>query len=491
MISVIAVVTLAAIFLMSQRHGFSRSDIFYADMSVTSLYEEGKRFLEDEKPDSALSRFVRIKQKYTPDLDDGERRLSALASYEAGRLYYSDYSDYKSAFDCYSSSKEISEENGYEDLLPEVYTDLASVYYVFRDVETSLEFTKKGYRFARKENEPHIICRSMSNLVVGSYDYGMFDSIQREIKDFERFEPSQPDDLYGFTSELVKSAQKYAEGNYKGALAEIDSAIMIARRNDGLRRQFATALSVKTYILQRSRDFNQAIKTARMMETTDILDQSDVEISYLQFLTRLYNMAGKTDSSHIYALKYIDVSESLFGSKAFGNIKDVESSRKIEKADRQIHILEIERHFHRVLILVFAVVTLIVTYLLVILVKQKRDLRNRNEELFRKNEEFMKEISVERDRFNAYRDLLRETGQSPAERQQEENNAVTDKDVGDADEEMLRLAGIISDLMENDEEVLSGEFQRRPSCGKNRSITEESVSCAQHCVWKKLSDLSW
>lgn len=435
----------------------------YFDSSIGSLYQEGKQFIEEGKTDSAIQRFVRIKQIYHSDLPDEESRICVAACQKAGDQYYEHYSDYKNAYDCLITAKEIAEEKSYVNMLPDIYIGLANIYYLFRDVKMSVTLAKKAYHMARMNKDTLNISRTMNNMVLGCYDYGNFTLIEPEIKDFESLATSSDNQLR-FTSKMVESALHYKKGDSKGTIASIDSAINIAKGDLPIGRHLEAALSLKTFMLQQNKDYPAAISTMKLMDDKRSLDKPDIRISYLQFLTRLYDQSGNVDSFHYYALKYIDASESMFGSKTFGTIKDLESSRKIEKADRQIHYLELKNGFHRIIIIIFAIASLIVTVLLVIVINQKKSLYSRNEELFRKNEDFIKELAGEKERYTAYIEMLRSQSKQESEtfdiQETRENDAVCPDVADDAkiDEEMIQVAEIISATMESDPEIYQENY---------------------------------
>ena len=134
---------------------------------------------------------------------------------------------------------------------------------------------------------------------------------------------------------MIEAAKLYEQRRYNDAVRILDQCISIIEHIPEYERQKVAAISVKTLILQNQEKYQEAISVINNLRDKSIRQEhADMEISYLQFLTRLYYEAGNSDSSTYYALKYINLAESLFGSRAFGNIKDVEANRRIVRADK-------------------------------------------------------------------------------------------------------------------------------------------------------------
>ncbi|MDE5878122.1 MAG: AraC family transcriptional regulator [Muribaculaceae bacterium] len=423
-----------------------------------SIYREGMKYKAMQMPDSALARLVRLKELYTPELPDSADRICVKGLHEAGVIYFQHVNDYKNAFDCLTTSMEIAEQNGLYDQLAAIYIDLAMVYYVFRDVDTAISLTIQGFDTAKKNGDTDLMLRAVNNIIIGGFDIGDFSALDSILEQY-RSNIISDAVLKQFTDCMIEAAKLYEQRRYNDAVRILDQCISIIEHIPEYERQKVAAISVKTLILQNQEKYREAISVINNLRDKSIRQEhADMEISYLQFLTRLYYQAGNSDSSTYYALKYINLAESLFGSRAFGNIKDVESNRRIVRADKQIRLLQLENSFNKRLLLFFGLTVLVVSTLLVLIMRQKRTLRSRNEELFRKNEEFMREIETERERRTA---MINMETTSPSDSLTPVADIKTEEVDGNEeqpDESMIRLAERITNVMETNEEVLQESF---------------------------------
>lgn len=423
-----------------------------------SIYREGMKYKAMQMPDSALARLVRLKELYTPELPDSADRICVKGLHEAGVIYFQHVNDYKNAFDCLTTSMEIAEQNGLYDQLAAIYIDLAMVYYVFRDVDTAISLTMQGFETAKKNGDTDLMLRAVNNIIIGGFDIGDFLALDSILEQYRSTIISDAA-LKQFTDCMIEAAKLYEQRRYNDAVRILDQCISIIEHIPEYERQKVAAISVKTLILQNQEKYQEAISVINNLRDKSIRQEhADMEISYLQFLTRLYYEAGNSDSSTYYALKYINLAESLFGSRAFGNIKDVEANRRIVRADKQIRLLQLENSFNKRLLLFFGLTVLVVSTLLVLIMRQKKTLRSRNEELFRKNEEFMREIETERERRTA---MINMETTSPLNSLKPATDIKTEEVDGNEeqpDESMIRLAERITNVMETNEEVLQESF---------------------------------
>ena len=423
-----------------------------------SIYREGMKYKAMQMPDSALARLVRLKELYTPELPDSADRICVKGLHEAGVIYFQHVNDYKNAFDCLTTSMEIAEQNGLYDQLAAIYIELAMVYYVFRDVDTAISLTMQGFETAKKNGDTDLMLRAVNNIIIGGFDIGDFLALDSILEQYRSTIISDAA-LKQFTDCMIEAAKLYEQRRYNDAVRILDQCISIIEHIPEYERQKVAAISVKTLILQNQEKYQEAISVINNLRDKSIRQEhADMEISYLQFLTRLYYEAGNSDSSTYYALKYINLAESLFGSRAFGNIKDVEANRRIVRADKQIRLLQLENSFNKRLLLFFGLTVLVVSTLLVLIMRQKKTLRSRNEELFRKNEEFMREIETERERRTA---MINMETTSPSNSLKPATDIKTEEVDGNEeqpDESMIRLAERITNVMETNEEVLQESF---------------------------------
>ena len=427
-------------------------------LRTDSIYREGMSYKEKQMPDSALARFMRLKELYTPELPDSADRICVKGLHEAGVMYFQHVNDYKNAFDCLTTSMEIAEQNGLHDRLAAIYIDLAMVYYVFRDVDKAISLTIQGFDTAEKNGDTNLMLRAVNNIIIGGFDIGNFSSLDSILKQYQ--DTAIPDTpLKQFTDYMIKVAELYENQKYDDAVRTLNQGIAVIDDLPEYERQKVAAISVKTLILQNQKKYKEAIAVVNSLRDKNIRQEhADMEISYLQFLTRLYYQAGNSDSSTYYALRYINLAESLFGSRAFGNIKDVESNRRIVRADKQIRLLQLENSFNKRLLLFFGLAVLIVSTLLVFILRQKKILRSRNEELFRRNEEFMREIETERERRTAMINMETVASSDSIKPETDIKTEETDGNEEQPDESMMRLAEHITNVMETNEEVLQESF---------------------------------
>lgn len=369
----------------------NRSNLDYEDfwrregrLPMKALLDSGNRMLHAGDPERALAYYHLITSQAHDNLPKDELYTVTRAFNNAGYIYFFNLSDYKEAFDRYISALSLAEDNKLDSILPFVLTNIGNVYYVYGQKERAMEYFHKAFRTSVSTGETNMLLTSLNNMLLYAFDTGTADSIAEDLRVFDTLHLGN-DRYVCDTRRLVKSLRALARNDVAGSLALLDSAVT----ETGVREKVRN-ISIRTSLFYRLGRYREALdECRRLRQYTEIPGATDVKVGWLSSMAGIHEALGNIDSAYSYAQQHIGLSDSIFGRRVYGEIRDLEASRHLKTADTKFRQLQ---HAHSVmkLELISAMVIMVLLVAIVIVtITGRRRLRRRNEDLFRRNSELM------------------------------------------------------------------------------------------------------
>lgn len=223
------------------------------------------------------------------------------------------------------------------------------------------------------------------------------DMARDKLEDFENLAIPQ-DDHYYYVLNHRNGMLSILNGKYRDAVEHFEHSLEYV--SDSLflfpRYLFASNYNIgKAYFLMH--DYDSAI--AYIKESEKIALENgllDMLLEAYKTLSAYYEKAGDEKNAMDYKYRYLHVNDSVFNTREFGKIKDMQSLFELEKIETQVYRLTNEKKLRERMLFIILAALIIIALLLVWASLQNKRLREGNRELFKKNMEVMSSEETER-----------------------------------------------------------------------------------------------
>lgn len=443
----------------------SYGTIYYKlkDYSSEILDEKGIHYFNQNQLDSALICFTIVSRRYTESMSDIEKKRCAKA-YNLCGIIHSYYSNYTLSYTNYLKATEIGEELNDYIFINKVYNNIAGILYYYGDYAKALEYLGLAYRRNLERNDLQGLMSSIINIIRLNFSNHSIEDADAVLTDFLKLEP-QPNDFYHYTLQVSTGTMNVLNGNFEEAIHNFKTSI---EYTDSLWMSQQFVYNAYSYIAE----------TFAMMERYDSsivymkrCEEIAVEYAYPVMITEAYRTlgnyfekAGNKASSLDYKLKYQEISDSIFNTEEYGRIKDMQSFYELDKIEKQVHRLTVEKKQKNKLLAIAGSTLTIIVLLLFGVFHQNRRLVTKNQSLFRKNMEIIKSEEAEKGIRKEYEAKLHEYESRLHEipmvdkQKSEDGGRVPHKTSGLSDEYRTQLVRLIHDVMDNTKEVFTPDF---------------------------------
>lgn len=363
---------------------YSQFNELYNNASPKELIDNGNRTLMANETDSALTFYSLIIRKYLSNHSNEWAHAYTRARNNAGYAYFFRYSDYQQAFDNYMYALEAAREYKFSDMFPVIYLNLANIHYVYNQQEEALDLYQKAFHSAIETHNEDVILKSLNNMILYSFHTGSAKSIEKELNIFDSLH-LRNDSALMYTRLLENGVRLMTRNEISSALNCLDSALHLAED-----RNKVAVISTKAIINERHGKTQQALDDYRKIKPfISLPGNADILTGYLQQMSNLFYALGQVDSAYYYSRQLLQETDSIFGNKGFGKLKDLAAAHSARLADEKFRELEISHK--RILIILTAIVVgiLLLSVIIILLIKGRNALRRSNEELFHKNESLL------------------------------------------------------------------------------------------------------
>ena len=386
--------------------------------SLFDLKQKGNEYAVRGETDSAMASYSIIINAYSESMPDEDKAVCAAALNNVGYLYFMNMHDFAQAYYYLIRALGVAEECGYTKGMADIYLNMGNVFMNFGNPDEAYVNYRKAaeYALAEKNYEKYLIC--YANILPTVY-------IDRSAKDAAANAAALDSvNIPGnipllTTSRLLREACRELDGGnsdkadslLEKAADKVDSRLTPERFIQSIQDMRAKNMGERKRYTDAARIYRSCADMASAAGNYDLLG-----VSYYN-LADCYELAGMHDSAVYYRNKRHEVEDSLYGSKKYGQIKDLQASFRMKKTDEEIKELVHKRDTQRLVIAIVSAAAVIVLILLVLLILERRRLRASNEELFNRVEDLLRA-----------QDQLRQA----AEEDTQERKSLVDNEEGDA-----------------------------------------------------------
>lgn len=339
-----------------------------------------------------------VADRYRDDMPRQEKRLCALSLCRQGELSYAART-YSAAMNHYLAALRICEECGFDDVAASVYIGIGNLYSSQADYEMGVRFNKMALAHARKAQDRTLQNKALNNLVGASCFAGKPDEGQayyRQLAANVERTREYAYNLFMCKGLIASNSRRMAEavGCYKQAIAYAQTNRMgesyAEAANSCLAHLYSEAGRTDSALVFLKRNE----RLARTWRKPDLLAET------LQQLAEVYAQAGDQGRAMGCKAEYLNLADSLYNNEEFNAMKNAHFLYDANKNAKAINTLTAEKavagqkiRMQRLWLATLAAAFLVFVVLLVVVYRQKKQLRHAYNELFDRSRAYLdKEI---------------------------------------------------------------------------------------------------
>ncbi len=377
-------------------NGYDFDNIYnrFRNIDSKTLSELGGEFINRQSTDSAMAIFTILASRYDGrDVDLAEKRYAIEARLSLGVLNFLN-ANYASA---YSNFLTASQLEGRPDSPGNL--NLAAIYLYYGDRVRAYRCLRRVFDSAIGSNNYYMTSASLINLLTSDIDQSIMpnDTIRHIIELFREKVPNTPDDKAWPLAHCYSEAKIYSlDGHDDKAVTMLKASLNSAQRLLlPIREYFASysALGKRYLSMERIDSAEFYMRKAEKIAENNAFPE--LLITAYSDLSNFYSATGRKDLADKYRFKHLELHDSVFNAREFGNIHDLELFHETDKFEKRINRIRVEEKMRVRIIFITTSALILLIGMLVILLFQNNKLRMKNRSLFDRNVEIMSSVKAE------------------------------------------------------------------------------------------------
>lgn len=429
----------------------------YGKMDPHKLLAKGDEFLNKGIDDSAVICYSLI---YNTNAISNNKDLQIIvcdALYLASTIYFY-HCDYKASLELLLRALKICEETGYNKRISGIYNNMGNIYYQFDDYKLAKKYFQLAYDYGDNDYCIGAASNNLGGILMNTNSdsalilYRKVFSIQKEpLKNLS----NGPLNNIGLIHLRMK--------NYDSAFFYYHKALNIAATfNEEQAKAIILSnigiLNFKCGNVDSARHYyNMSNEIAQRLKLFNV-----VADNYLHF-SEIEEYLGNTSEAFEYYKKYSVINDSIFNASKYGKVSELQFMYDMQKVDKQIEVLNIEREVHERTIVIqtslqilTGLALLIISGVLIMLYRKNKNLNQAYNTLVAKNVEIVNSDKANQKLRLEYEDQLRKLQKSNESVETEELTKYRNSSLKDDSKSDLLLS--ILNVMENTKAFCDVDF---------------------------------
>ncbi len=442
---VLTITAIVAIFVLSSRAEYDKH--FYDPLMnapLEELLDKGRNLIVSH-PDSALAYFSVCINRYSPSLSKEDQITCVRAMNNAGYLYFFEYNDLSRSYSILLKAVEIENKLNDEEVVSALYLNIANLFISIDEYYRAAEYYKKSIDASLRGEEWDIYVTATIGYFFQAYDHGHLQSINNELNEFFRQEIPDNIAMCNFARNLFYALIAIENKEYDTAneylrysLNCIDTPYTPERN-----KMIIKYLQSKVATLQGDKEKAVNIMTSHY----PVMSQEQILSTYGWFVD-LYSMFNQPDSVNKYKILYYEGMESTRNNH--NDITKIEHSFSIHRMEENIQQLTRESESKSIRLLFSTILSCILLAFALFIWYSNRKLKQSKEDLFRKNQELIKNASIYATKEISKSNIISTNTHHVC---QEDDTIVTETNI-----KLIELAQQLSAIMEQSDVIYETEF---------------------------------
>ena len=357
-----------------------------SQLSSEQLMEEGRNYFEKRDAAKSLSRFLIVGERNASNADRSELETRVRALNNAACVYKFFYYDYSHAYEYFNRAYALCEEIGYDSFLPVIMVNMGDLLFDYGRAyssETILQeaenLFKDCFHKAVEKKEWELLTTSFYNLSNLNYEINLkdFDEI------FSKEIPADTPDIE-FVRLQYNGINSMQHGNYSQARKYFERQLeAISTPWEAPRDTITSLINIaETYKLEK----NYASAASLLEQALEIADRNqikDLSAVIARHLSTDYDSLGNTAKAKTYYELYLENREELNNAR-LSSIGEMKYFSDLRKEEAKAQKIALRNQFLGYLIIALAIVLITILASAILLWKNYKTLKSRNQSLYEK-----------------------------------------------------------------------------------------------------------
>lgn len=384
--------------------------------AIHEWLEQGISYRRTGKADSAIYCFSKAFQQYDNQLNDEQKHDCALAYLQTGSICY-EQDNFILALQLYINGLKISESCSKKDLIPRFYNNIGSVYGIYQDYESAINFFQRGINLYRQTvpADSSVLYNLYINLS-GTYSYT--NDYQNARKCYEQAMKYMlhDDSVYSYLKDYHLGLLTLQQDNGTKAVRLFHSALQKARKYN-LPSDYICSVYEELYkYYDRKQQKDSMLHYAQQcIHIAELSNYTDLLLRTYKHLSDFYDRCNQHTQSIYYKERYLTLMDSTFNQRAYYHTKNMHLIYEADLLNQKISTLTTDKqHRDQIIslqqIILFSIggALLIISVLLMWIWLQNRRLQNSYRNLFLVNEELIASEKYCREQIRYYQNKDRQ-----------------------------------------------------------------------------------
>ena len=385
------------------------------------LFRMTNRFLQTNRPDSALVCCIILSNRYDEKMKTEEKGICCGAMVMASNLYMNTFYDYNRAEQYILQAEKVATDHGYDMQLADIYEIEAGMYSYRTDLQNNfafdpqaIEMRKKAFNQSIKSHVDHIVTLSFVNMAYVAMKFFRVEDIAKEIDIMNKkvFADTVPNAKYAKT--LALGLQEYREKDYEKALMAFNELEAYAdKAHQNAQKRFLSNAALFQYITYRT--MNRDVEALGVLDRIEQMWQeeelSDVLVEIYQMKMDYFEDKGNTEKAREYELLYMRTKDQFIQKCNMVKSQEAKFLFQLHEMGEEVKDLTYQRKMRDIIIGGVLLLTLLIIGVLVMVWWDYRKTKERNLILYNKNVELM---AIDEERRKQYEEAFRQQKETPA-----------------------------------------------------------------------------
>lgn len=441
---------------------------------ISKIAERADR-LYDSDPDSAITLYTVLANRYRPDISRKDKEKIIDSQARKWELCFYRTHNYAESYGALTEALDMMKESGIRN--NDIHIMMGNLLYTLGKECNDTSLIRKSFGHFRTAYDDELLDGGLridmlaANLILEAQHIDSLATLDRDMKVYAEL-PGKGSIMRHHNKLLYKAFRLKQEKQYEKALVLMDSIIaMIPDEKLHIRTRIIARLN-KAELL---RDMGRPDKTIEVLDSALILarghDVKDAMVEIYSQLGLAWADKGDVHNKALWQNRYYELKDSLVGYNPMNQIGNINTNRELAKVEGQMIQAENKRKME-LTGLYFAIFVLVILIIfIIVLTKQIRNLRAANRNLFDKNVEHLEQEKEESARRRSYETRIHTLSTR----------------LDDAMEEIQTLREIPSPSEQRSEQVTEEEKCQPTRC-RNIKIDEERKTTVMNSILNTMEE---
>lgn len=372
----------------------SKTDAYYklTNLPDSALIDMGEKWFANRATHSyafaafsvVVNRYYRPHNGHSPALPDVVQAMQRI-----GVLYLTSFYKYDLAYKYLTRARQIADKNNLKHWLPYIDVNLANMWEVSSMISPAssrngFACLKSAWDNAIDDGNEELLTMISTNMAILSYAHKDSSTFRRQLDYFLSAQPKKPTWKNDFAKTFIAGVKAWQAGDFDSAESHLLKARDIAlKKRDNERYRMGALSAICTFYIENNRKDSAA--QALREYSGQVNSNPDFAIDLYNLYTEYYQHLHIPDSVAKYHYLYLKEKDNVADDRKLAHVGEREFLDNIERINDEVSSMSEKNRKQRLQITVMAVIALCLMVNSAIILWAYKRLRSKSEQLFRKN----------------------------------------------------------------------------------------------------------